>query len=97
MAASHSSGSSIARRIRAIAAPLPSMEATPPMPPGSTTMSPFSRDTFSTGRPALTVISWDPVIYSPPMPASVTGRFARRSTSAVTRASASSKPAPNRI
>ncbi len=60
-------------------------------------MSPSRRTTSSTGWSARTVTAWELVTYSPPMPASVTGSSARRSTSAAARASASSKPEPSRI
>ena len=60
-------------------------------------MSPSFKVTPSTGRSALTVMPWEPATHSPPMPARETGISPRRSTSAATRASASSNPAPNRI
>ena len=44
-----------------------------------------------------TVMPWEPATVSPPMPVRVTGRLARRSTSAAVRASVVSKPAPNRM
>ncbi len=60
-------------------------------------MSPPDRDTDSTVTSVFTVMPWEPATKSPPMPVRDTGTSARRSTSAVTRASASSKPSPNRI